>query len=159
VSEITSEYMSGNGWGYASELEESRHSSIFEVYFSVTSSQLLTVTGSLFASGSGWNGDGVYFGFVGPDEFDSFYGVVQGDASSLEGDLDWDVYAVGSYQLVENFFLTPGDYRFYFKTSDWQSSASWSFNAAFIPAVPIPAAAWLMGSSMIGLLGLKRRRK
>ena len=41
------------------------------------------------------------------------------------------------------------------------TSADTGFNyaKAYAPAVPVPAAAWLFGSSLIGLTGLARNRK
>jgi len=41
----------------------------------------------------------------------------------------------------------------------WEGKASHFGMASIAPPVPIPAAAWLLGSGLVGLMGIRMRRK
>jgi hypothetical protein len=45
------------------------------------------------------------------------------------------------------------------KTAGGPSTATYSFSGSAAPAVPVPAAAWLFGSGLVGLAGAARRRR
>lgn len=49
------------------------------------------------------------------------------------------------------------EYRFWLELTD--SSGYAYFTGAHVSAVPVPAAAWLFGSGLMGLIGIARRRK
>ena len=41
----------------------------------------------------------------------------------------------------------------------FRAFASWTYVSTPVPAVPVPAAVWLFGTGIIGLIGFSRRRK
>jgi len=51
---------------------------------------------------------------------------------------------------------TPGIWEFTANTASGSSTFSWS--SSTVAAVPLPAAVWLFGSGLIGLVGIARRR-
>lgn len=61
--------------------------------------------------------------------------------------IDGYVLNAGTYQLADNFGFTDNQ----------NSVLSYTFNLSVV-AVPIPAAVWLFGSSLLGLFGLARQR-
>lgn len=63
--------------------------------------------------------------------------------------------AFASEGYFSYFFATPGQYVLKMVTNMAAPSASTSV----VSAVPLPAAAWLFGSAVLGMLGFARRRK
>jgi hypothetical protein len=63
---------------------------------------------------------------------------------------EWD--SDGAWRI--NFF--DGDQSVSLKSDNVNS---WAVHAGNVSAVPVPAAVWLFGSGLIGLVGLARRKK
>lgn len=61
----------------------------------------------------------------------------------------------------------PTDYAWFFNTTDGHQGAfsknyniyAWAVRPGDVAAVPIPAAAWLLGSGLLGLIGVARRQR
>ncbi len=94
---------------------------------------------SLFGSLSGYNdGSEVWNVATGLNGSYEFYGAQLGLIDELRLDF-------GDFYLVDDISLNY--------------SSITTLNASSIPAVPIPAATWLFGTALIGLVGISRRRK
>ena len=73
----------------------------------------------------------------------------------------WDMFQVASDKITLGFYLTTlkifgtltGD-----KAEKWGRGTTSDLYVAGINEVPIPAAAWLFGSALLGLTGLRRRK-
>ncbi len=61
-----------------------------------------------------------------------------------------------STDLAWYFLMHFGDQRYYGKTS---SLYAWAVLSGDVSAVPVPAAVWLFGSGLIGLIGFAKRKK
>jgi hypothetical protein len=101
---------------------------------------------SFTGSGAGWviTGSGIS-NCVGPAS-----GTICGPASAGAPPISYTLTSTGTdtYHLL----LTSG--------SEGQiTSQDFSLTASSAPAVPVPAAAWLMGSGLVGLAGVARRRR
>jgi len=81
----------------------------------------------------------------------SEYLVGANDASGDGGYARLDLLSVIGQNIV--FFGNPDDDYWDDLTNDY------AFAAASVSAVPIPAAAWLFGTALIGLVGFSKRRK
>jgi murein DD-endopeptidase MepM/ murein hydrolase activator NlpD len=73
----------------------------------------------------------------------------------------WDSLQVISDKITLGFYLTTlkifgqGSYQ---DGQDWYRGSNTDLYVAGINEVPIPAAAWLFGSALLGLTGLRRRK-
>ena len=69
------------------------------------------------------------------------------------------------YWLGEDY--APTDHAWAFNTgngnqnyyTEYGSRSSWAVRAGDVSSVPVPAAAWLFGSALLGLAGVKRRHR
>lgn len=64
--------------------------------------------------------------------------------------------SAGSYG-DEDFAIAKGSFEWYIKTPEGISYSS-ANNVAYASEVPVPAAAWLFGSALVGLAGLRRKK-
>ncbi len=171
-SQINTEYMSGNGTGYAErsldkatgEVYQSVLNSHFGVRFLIEEPHYLHLSAQLKGDVANCC-DYVSFILNGPTGFDAMAGLLI-DAAIDDNDL---VSFFGTDQfskifiswkdinISETLILSSGEYGLYFSTGsslpwdrDW-TSTSWSFTASFTP-VPLPAAFWLFFSSLIFLI-------
>lgn len=130
--------------------------------------------------------DAMHYGASGTSEFSVTFGVDQLTDFSLSGNLDSAVFFGGDLfvTLKENGtnifsksawdfapgvnpfsfggqFSTGNTYQLILHSDTYDSSyynEAWDFNLATTP-VPAPAAAWLLGSGLFGLIGVARKRK
>jgi len=140
---------SGSGWAY-SDFGWGSSWSYFDVSFTLTTESEFTLTGLL--TGEDYN-----------------YG--SGDASIELFDISGDnllysnsvsAYGFGYEEAVLNFdsILSAGDYRILVSAEPYfqDAASSYRINATVVSAVPVPAAVWLFGSGLIGLIAMARRR-
>ncbi len=90
------------------------------------------------------------------DESHNLGDVTDGDfANELDGLLTGNLIAGHDYVLSFDSFINAHD-----GLNEYESIASASGNVTLsITAVPLPAAVWLFGSGLIGLIGVARRKK
>ena len=86
-------------------------------------------------------------------------------------DLSQPVYFMAQYDIfgtegdvfdINNLYLNISGYQDSYGSSMYETSELELYNTSVIPAlapVPVPAAAWLFGSGLIGLVGVARRKK
>ena len=108
---------------------------------------------------------------------DVTFNITSGHTYSLTGGLLSDALGLGSVSLGFNGdtanaldgsfsfsgYLAPGEYTLLIDALAYIDSAT-SATASFdydlqLTAVPVPAAVWLFGSGLIGLVGFARRKK
>ena len=103
-----------------------------------------TVAGLGFNSGTLLTGDLTALGFnQANDPLEFLFDVTGGDAAGLYGDLGGIILSGAGF---------PGDWTSSFSSNPFAAVAD-------IGTVPVPAAAWLFGSALLGLLGFNARRK
>jgi hypothetical protein len=64
--------------------------------------------------------------------------------------------ATAVFGAIWDFQISPGTVYPY---QDWKLTINTSGSIGGVPAVPVPAAIWLFGTALIGLVGLGKRRK
>ncbi len=89
-----------------------------------------------------------------------FWGNTWNGTHSTEGKLD---DSLAFYLVAVDFDADPeaGNVsRVQQFSGNWTlaSNGTLSYSAEVVPAVPVPAAVWLLGSAMIGLVGVARRK-
>ncbi|MDH3378064.1 MAG: VPLPA-CTERM sorting domain-containing protein [Gammaproteobacteria bacterium] len=70
-----------------------------------------------------------------------YYGIRASTISILANDSDPEIDAIAGFNAIDRCEIDPND------------------PSCIIPAVPIPAAVWLFGTALIGLVGFGKRRK
>ena len=158
----------GNQSRYASEFTVTQDWTVTSIstyigQFAVSGAQF---TAAIYTDGGDVPGTLVYSSpFTGPTSGSSWYGPTG---------LDWSLIANTTYWVVVSAVENPSSnyaglmwYRApsglaneaYWNGSSWQNADTthygWQINAT---AVPIPAAVWLLGSGLIGLIGIRRFR-
>ena len=84
------------------------------------------------------------------------YGLVNtGPFSTLQSDYYWSATTVGGFEAW-TFNMGDGVQNINNKNGDYYAMAVYSGD---VSAVPVPAAAWLFGSGLIGLVGVARRKR
>ena len=81
----------------------------------------------------------------------------KGPFSNLQSNGYWsatDYVAIGSRAWM---FSTVNGYQFY--NSKTSGGYAWAVQSGDVSAIPVPAAMWLFGSGLIGLIGVARRRQ
>lgn len=68
---------------------------------------------------------------------------------------NWDYVPVNGYMLEAGYYQLTDNFGF---TDNHNSILTYSFNLHTI-AAPIPAAIWLFGSGLLGLIGVSRKKK
>ena len=104
----------------------------------------------------------------------SYYAVASTDPDSFGTSLDFTTWASGNYFLsisadfnnAEDAFGNNQSDSSFFTTEDVLGTAFSNFNGGSftsfdyqVSTVPVPAAVWLFGSGLLGLMGVARRRK
>jgi len=124
--------------------------------FGLSVGNIITATGSY---------DDIYLTGSGYDDIELVsLNVSVGDTIYTEADANW----LGS----EISFLNGWFYGLYFDTEDNEFNSDyefggymtnfdgeWTVYSESAPAVPVPAAVWLFGSGLLGLVGMARRKK
>ena len=104
-----------------------------------------------------------------------FYNVLGGSAGSsittihnANYDLFSNIQSTGYWSATEFYWSYNNEYYgWYFGMRDGRQNSSnkasgyyaWAVQSGDVSAVPVPAAAWLFGSGLIGLVGFARRKK
>ena len=133
---------------YANSLSKS----IFDISFSVAGSTSITLSGLLqgqdYLYGSG---DASVFLYRGDNML---------PANQLYGESVQASYGYLSADIVYTAILSPGEYRLVATAYPYYQQAFSSFRLeASLTPVPVPAAAWLLGSGLLGLVGAGLRRR
>jgi len=73
----------------------------------------------------------------------------------------YDITGIGSLTADDfNFFATPGGgFGPYLSVARFQSTGPDQEGSDWVGAVPVPAAVWLFGSGLLGLVGVARKRR
>jgi len=80
----------------------------------------------------------------------NLFGTADGTSSNIT---DWT-------QITHTFDITtPGDYTIAFAASGTANKLGGFIDNAELNTVPIPGAVWLLGSGLLGLIGIRRRKK
>jgi len=76
-----------------------------------------------------------------------------------QDDFYWSstVYANDYYAWRFSFYYGIQDFEA--KDSSFKTNYAWAVQSGDVSAVPVPAAAWLFGSGLLGLIGIARRKK
>ena len=122
----------------------------------------------------GFDIDGTIFNYVARDNADegpegTDIGLVVGGQGSLSGTWAFDQGAItGDFLIVLKAASAPGYAVWLFEGADADSfsgewAVAWGHGLSHLtvyetPAVPVPAAVWLFGSGLIGLVGVARRK-
>ena len=125
---------------------------LFDYYLGSTGPQALNVSTGLDAYKA--DGDGFY---------DIWFNFPTADGSTFSGG-QTVVYDITSTALITassfNFLSAPaGGSGPFLAASKWQSTGPDGLDSAWVAAVPVPAAVWLFGSGLLGLVGVARRKK
>lgn len=85
----------------------------------------------------------------------------QADRFNAGEDLVYTITGIGSLTADDfNFFATPGGgFGPYLSVAKFQDTGPSQEGSDWVGAVPVPAAVWLFGSGLIGLVGVARRRR
>jgi len=153
-SSLNSSGFTANGYGYAySDYFWVSSESFFDITFSLSTSTEFSLTGILEGNDF-WGGTG-----------DASIGLFNGD-NTLAGNLIYGTSISAMYgydSAIVDFYdiLGPGEYRLVAKANPYfiEADSRYDINATFVSAVPVPAAVWLFGSGLIGVIGLARRKK
>lgn len=126
--------------------------SVFDITLSVANDTTVTLSGTLSANDYGNAALALYQGDTTSTQYQLYRNSVQSPGAGLGQS------ATISYSRV----LNPGEYRLRADTGAtvlFHPYSNFNFTASFTP-VPVPGAAWLFGSGLIGLIGMcsKRRR-
>ena len=154
-SSVTSTSMTGSGStyaGYDARLYGATAISEFSVTFGVDQLTNFSLSGNLDSNPAfgGFNGD--------------IFVTLKENGANIFSKNNWDLGNLGVNPF--NFagqFLTGNTYQLILHSNSWDSTyynEKWNFDLTTTPAVvPVPAAAWLLGSGLLGLAGIARKRK
>ena len=114
-----------------------------------------------FSLDADWRIDGL--GDVAPD-IARYFGDGSGAVNFLFSDDEVGNFATGGGYEESMFFFLDTDANFYDMSGQFDllcadSGCISEAYSTFAPAVPVPAAVWLFGSGLIGLIGIARRKK
>ena len=139
---------SGNG---DSDFFFSITESTFDITFSVAVNTLLDLGGALSGEdGTFGFGEATVRLFAGATTADSLVFSASGGSGNFVPFNFLDTLDPGMYRLILQTNITPGGFG---------TIAEWSFDANFTAMpVPLPAAGWLFGVAVLGLIRKKRRR-
>jgi hypothetical protein len=113
--------------------------------------------------GSGYQIDSLFVttsNVSGPDAFSASFGAYTSSFATVAAD-----YFLPLGSTTSNLVLTaigPGEYSLsmFGQTANAEGAYSLDYTIQMnVSAIPVPAAAWLFGSGLVGLIGISRRRK
>ena len=139
----------GSGSAY-SNINWSQVTSIFDITFSVANDTSMTLNGTLYGVNIyGGSGNASLFLYKGDNQL---------IANQLYGNSIAVNYLSQSAAISYSALLGAGEYRLVAKADPYfiQANSSYSLSASF---VPVPAAVWLLGSGLLGLVGFMRKRR
>lgn len=151
ISTLTSSNMSGSGTAFdrnpGGDGVESY--SVFDVTFTVDQDTDISLTGTIETHWFLPSTIGVSLQIVGQSQ--NYFSFGDGDVNSQ---------GVSAYSFQDR--LTPGNtyhlVLFSYADESGPYDMNWSLNLDAVPAVPVPAAAWIMLSGLLTLIGVSRRR-
>jgi hypothetical protein len=133
--------------------------SIFDITFSVANGTTMTMSGQL-------QGQDEYYGSGNASLFlyrgDNVLAANQLYGNGISAQDDGSNNGYESAAISYSALLSAGEYRLVAMANPYFQMATSSFviNASFTPApVPLPAAVWLLGSGLLGLMGCVKRRR
>ncbi|VAX09398.1 hypothetical protein MNBD_GAMMA25-956 [hydrothermal vent metagenome] len=148
---MTSFTASGSGSAY-SDFGWSSTWSYFDVSFNLSTASQFTLTGNLY-------GEDILYG-SGDASISLYSGTSAVAANLIYSDSVAASYGIEEKILSFNSLLTAGDYRIVVAAEPYFQEAYSSYGVQVdISAVPVPAAVWLFGSGLIGLIGVAKARK
>ena len=153
-SQLGADGFSASGYGTAySNYANSLSTSIFDISFSVVGSTRITLSGVLQGEDQLYgSGDASIFLYLGDNVL---------PANQLYGESVQATYGYQSVDIAYSAILNAGEYRLVATAYPYyqQATSGFSLDASLTP-VPVPAAAWLLGSGLLTLIGAgaKRRR-
>lgn len=151
TSTLTSTGMSGNGStyaGYDAMYYGAEATSVFSVTFTVDQLTNFSLTG--FLDSGLWGGSDLSASLV--ENGTEIFGIPDIWSLALYGEnpftFDGQFVAGNVYELMFSSHSYESDYY----------NETWQFDLT-TSAVPVPAAVWLFGSGLLGLVGIAKRRK
>lgn len=81
-----------------------------------------------------------------------------GPFTNLQSSSYWSATEYAPYPTSDAWYFNIGPGLQYYWDSD-HTYAAWAVRPGDVAPVPLPAAAWLLGSGLLGLIGVARRRR
>ena len=112
-------------------------------------------------------GESLGYNCTGSEMGNLFYNVLGNSAGSLSNTGPFSNVLTFDYWTAPEFASFPSTIAWYFSMNDGVQNYSvksngkfvWAVQSGDVSAVPVPAAVWLYGSGLIGLVGLARRKR
>lgn len=147
---VTSSTMSGSGStyaGYDAQFYGAEATSVFSITFSVDQLTDFSLTGNLDTDW--WGGSDLYVS-------------LKENGTEIFGIGIWDLFDTGINPFsFDGQFATGNTYQLSLGSYSYDSNyyfEAWDFNLTTSP-VPVPAAAWLFASGLLGLIGIAKRKR
>ena len=104
---------------------------------------------TVIQDGTTYKNDTIDLSFLGP--ISGSFSIRLYEIGDTQADGDGSTYSGGTFRVTDYTDTSGSSYIYY--------NIGISGTVAPVSAVPVPAAAWLLGSGILGLIGLKRKEK